>query len=292
MEDRNSFVFKEKLLLQAGFLSLPKEWSILQIGDILSEDRGISVGVMYPGEHDPFGIPLIKVGDLTDNLINSNPEFQITPQKHYEYRRTSFEGGEILLTLVGDVGKCAFVPSKMIGWNAARAVAVIRLKNPKDANYVRLCLLSRPLQHLMQIWSNTTVQVTLNLKEIKQLPLPWPPEAERTGISRILDVLDEKIELNHQKNETLKAIARAIFKSWFINFDPVRAKFEGNHSFSLNTEIDSLFPDKFEDSELGRIPKSWSVRPLSDCVTYLSRGIALRSLQTSLIRVLNQRAIR
>ena len=272
MEDRSSILFKEKLLAQAGFLSLPKDWSIVQIAEILSEDRGISVGVMYPGEHDPFGIPLIKVGDLTDNLINPNPEFHITPQKHYEYRRTAFEGGEILLTLVGDVGKCAIVPSKMVGWNAARALAVIRLKNPKDANYIRLCLLSRPLQHLMQIWANTTVQVTLNLKEIKQLPLPWPPSEERAGISRILDTLDEKIELNHRMNETLEAIARAIFKSWFVDFDPVRAKMEGREPYGMDTETATLFPSSFVDSPVGKIPRGWQIVSLDDVTEFMLGG--------------------
>lgn len=215
MAGNSTLVPKEVHLAQAGLSELPSHWSVVEVGELLSEDRGISVGVMYPGKHDPFGVPLLKVGDLTGSVINPNPEFWITPEKHHEYRRTALEGGELLLTLVGGLGQCAVVPPEMAGWNAARAIAVIRLKEPKDARFVRLCLLSQPLQHLMQVWANTTVQATLNLKEIKQLPLPWPPTEEREAIARILSSLDDKIELNQQMNRTLEAIAWTIFNSWF-----------------------------------------------------------------------------
>jgi len=260
----NGLVPKEVHLANAGFDGLPSHWSVVEVGELLSEDRGISVGVMYPGNHDPFGVPLIKVGDLMGSTINPNPESRITPEKHHEYRRTEFEGGELLLTLVGAVGQCAIVPKSMAGWNAARAVAVMKLKDPEDAQFVRLCLLSRPLQHLMQVWSNTTVQTTLNLKEIKQLPLPWPPKEERERIAHILGTLDNKIELNQQMNRTLEGIARALLKSWFIDFDPVRAKLDGRQPYGMDAETAALFPNSFEDSPLGKIPKGWKIKAIQD----------------------------
>jgi type I restriction enzyme S subunit len=266
MATKNGLVPKEVHLANAGFNKLPANWSVVEVGELLSEDRGISVGVMYPGNHDPLGIPLIKVGDLMDNVINPNPVFRVTPEKHYEYRRTELEGGEILLTLVGAIGQCAVVPANMAGWNTARAVAVIRLKDPEDAKFVCLCFLSSPLKHLMQVWANTTVQVTLNLKEIKQLPLPWPPKKERQAIAHILGTLDDKIELNQQMNHTLEAIARALFKSWFIDFDPVRAKMDGRQPVGMDAETAALFPAEFEDSAIGKIPKNWKVKPIGDVV--------------------------
>lgn len=262
----NGLVPKEAHLADAGFHTLPNHWSVVEVGELITDDRGISVGVMYPGNHDPLGVPLIKVGDLMGSVINPKPEFWITPEKHYEYRRTELEGGEILLTLVGAVGQCAIVPKSMAGWNAARAVAVIRLKNPEDAKFVRLCLLSQPLQHLMQVWSNTTVQTTLNLKEIRQLPLPWPPKEEREEISHIIGTLDDKIELNQQMNRTLEGIARALFNSWFIDFDPVYAKFDGRQPTGMDAETAVLFPDSFDDSPLGKIPKGWRGVPLTEAV--------------------------
>ena len=136
----------------------------------------------------------------------------VSLQKHQEYRRTELKGGELLLTLVGDIGQCAIAPISIAGWNVARAIAMIKLKDPRDAAYVRFCLLSKPIQRLMQNWANTTVQTTLNLKEIKQLPLPWPPAYERRRIADILGALDDKIEVNRRINLTLEMMAQALFK--------------------------------------------------------------------------------
>jgi hypothetical protein len=88
------------LLTEAGFDGLPRTWDVVSIDDLLSEERGISVGVMYPGEHDPTGVPLIKAGDLNGSRINPSPDFRITRDKHFEYRRTELEGGELVMTLV------------------------------------------------------------------------------------------------------------------------------------------------------------------------------------------------
>ena len=85
-----------------------------------------------------------------------------------------------------------------------------------------------------------------------------PSIQEQKKITDFLDTLDSKIELNLQMNATLEDIAKTLFKSWFIDFDPVRAKAEGK-STGLSKEISDLFPDSFEDSELGKIPKSWKI---------------------------------
>jgi len=251
-------------LALAGVDELPDDWDVVTLGDLFTEDRGIAVGVMYPGDHDPIGVPLIKAGDLNGSIINPQPDFRITEEKHREYRRTALEGGELLMTLVGNVGQCAVVPPRMAGWNAARAVAVMRLADPSDTHFVQQCLLSRPLQHLMDVWCNTTVQATLNLKEIRQLPLPWPPKQSRDAIAKFGRVLDDKIELNRRMNATLESMARALFKSWFVDFDPVRAKLDGRPPTGMDKATADLFPDSFQESPLGDIPKGWNIRTLGD----------------------------
>ena len=119
-------------LADAGVEELPDDWDVVTLGDLFTEDRGIAVGVMYPGDHDPHGVPLIKAGDLNGSIINPQPDFRISKNKHQEYRRTALEGGELLMTLVGNVGQCAVVPSHMAGWNTARAVAVMRLVDSSE----------------------------------------------------------------------------------------------------------------------------------------------------------------
>ena len=258
-----------QILEEIGVIDLPQDWDIIRVESLLSDDRGIAVGVMYPGDHDPAGIPLVKAGDLGGNRINPKPEFRITPDKHHEYRRTELAGGELLISLVGDVGRCALVTFRMAGWNVARAIAVLKFKSPVDGAFVRVCLMSSPLQHLMHAWSTTTVQATLNLKEIRQIPLPWPPTQERGAIAHILGTLDDKIELNRRMSETLEAMARALFKSWFVDFDPVRAKREGRWQRGqslpgLPAHLYDLFPDRLVDSELGEIPEGWEIMPIGE----------------------------
>ena len=104
-----------------------------------------------------------------------------------------------------------------------------------------------------------------------------PPLEEQRRISHILGTLDDKIELDRRMNETLEAMARALFKSWFVDFDPVRAKAEGRPT-GLPSEIDELFPDSFQSSELGDIPAGWQVRRLGD-VAQTVRGRSYRSAE-------------
>ncbi|MDA9920405.1 restriction endonuclease subunit S, partial [bacterium] len=97
------------------------------------------------------------------------------------------------------------------------------------------------------------------------------------AIAHILGTLDDKIELNHKMNQTLEDIAKAIFKSWFVDFDPVRAKAEGR-PISLPPEISDLFPDELVDSEIGEIPKGWDLVPLGDH-TELTKGRSYKSAE-------------
>ena len=96
-----------------------------------------------------------------------------------------------------------------------------------------------------------------------------PQIFQQQAIAHILGTLDDKIELNRQMNETLEAIARTLFKSWFVDFDPVRAKMEGRQPAGISPELAALFPDSFEDSELGKIPKGWAIAPIGDLVRVL-----------------------
>jgi type I restriction enzyme S subunit len=96
-------------------------------------------------------------------------------------------------------------------------------------------------------------------KQVSQLSIPLPPLPEQREIARILGALDDKIELNRRMNATLEAMARALFQSWFVDFDPVRAKAEGRQPVGMDAETAALFPDSFEDSPLGPIPTGWAV---------------------------------
>lgn len=107
----------------------------------------------------------------------------------------------------------------------------------------------------------------LTIGDLSRLEISLPPIAEQRAIANILGTLDDKIELNRRMSETLEAMARALFKSWFVDFDPVRAKAEGRDT-GLPKAIADLVPDFFEDSELGEIPKGWHIGKVCDLATF------------------------
>lgn len=104
---------------------------------------------------------------------------------------------------------------------------------------------------------------TLNRNHVHPIRIRWPPLSEQRAIAHILGTLDDKIELNRRMGETLEAMVRALFKSWFVDFDPVRAKAEGRDS-GLPKPLADLFPDCLVDSELGAIPEGWHIETLAD----------------------------
>ena len=115
---------------------------------------------------------------------------------------------------------------------------------------------------------------------VYMLELDVPPKHEQQAISRILGTLDDKIELNRKENETLEAMARTLFKAWFVDFEPVRAKLEGRWQRGqslpgLPAHLYDLFPERLAESELGEIPEGWEMRSLDSIANYLN-GLALQ----------------
>ena len=121
-----------------------------------------------------------------------------------------------------------------------------------------------------------TVAERLNLPTIRGVPVPVPPIAQQAAIAKVLGSLDDKVELNRRMNETLETMTSVSFKSWFVRFDPVRAKAEGRQPFGLDAATAALFPDSVQDSSLGKIPKGWHSAKLSS-VAELVKGVSYRS---------------
>jgi type I restriction enzyme S subunit len=198
--------------------------NIISFGQLLEEKNSLSVGVMYPGEKVLTGIPLIKVGDVNNVETGNLPDAFISQDVHSIYKRTEIQGNELIITLVGSPGYCFLAKAHMKGWNVARALAVAKLKEPAEATFVKYALNSPDVQAIIKTRLNTTVQATLNLKDLKEIILPWPDKSSRKKISQILESIDEKIITNSKINARLEQLAQTIFKSWFVDFDPVHAK--------------------------------------------------------------------
>jgi type I restriction enzyme S subunit len=185
-------------------------------------------------------------------------------------RRYELDEGDIVIAMtdmkdrVAILGNCARIPSSN-RFLLNQRVGRIRSKNNKVANqHFLYYYMNSPSQvHQLRSMANRGVQVNLTTASIIESLVFLPPIQNQEAIAHILGTLDDKIELNRKTNESLEAIAKALFKSWFVDFDPVRAKAEGRPT-GLPAEISDLFPDSFEDSELGEIPSGWRVGEIQD----------------------------
>ena len=245
------------------FDNLQERWPYAPL-DSCCQKNSVTYGVVQPGAALSAGKPLIRVNNFRDTRIDLSDVMYIAPEIEAKYSRTRLKGGEVLLTIVGTVGQVAVVPNRFAGFNVARAVAVIQPLAHIKTEWIALCLRSPLSQHLLGSRANTTVQTTINLKDLRALPIPLPPEGERRNIAKFVGALDDRITLLRETNATLEAIAQALFKSWFVDFDPVRARMEGRAPEGMDEGTAALFPDGFEESELRLVPKTWRVLPIGD----------------------------
>lgn len=244
----------------------------------LSLGNTITYGVVQPGADDPHGVPMIRVNNFTANGLDLSNLAHIAPSIEAKYTRTRLRHHDVLITVVGSVGQVAIVPAGAANWNIARAVALIRPADIKLSRWIALCLRSPFSQHSLNVAANTTVQTTVNLKELKQLAVPMPPTREREEIAATLSALDDRIELLRQTNATLDAIAQTLFKSWFVDFDPVRAKAEGREPDGMDATTATLFPSTFEDDKaIAATPTGWSSSALYDLAQFIN-GAAYKAL--------------
>jgi type I restriction enzyme, S subunit len=135
-------------------------------------------------------------------------------------------------------------------------------------------------EQLAGLAGSTDMAPYLSLIDQRRMHITLPPLPEQRAIAHILGTLDDKIELNRRMNETLEGMARALYKSWFVDFDPVRAKAEGRAP-GLPTDIADLFPARFEDSELGEIPQGWEIRTLDQSACPSTNGIPARAQRSA-----------
>ena len=243
---------KQKLLWESSGGIIPEGWSLVSLSSLLKNPKSMSVGVMYPGKHFDDGIPLIRVSDVKNGGVASKPDFCISVDVDEEYKRTRLSGEELLITLVGNPGDCVIATQEMSGWNAARAIAVLRLEDVTLRQWVRIVLLSGPSKHIIDSRLNTTVQKTLNLKDIRELPIPMPPASLRESLCAISKKFEEKCLINHQTNQTLEQMAQALFKSWFVDFDPVFDNLLASVDFKLEN-LETSLPNELKQKAQRRL---------------------------------------
>lgn len=244
---------------------IPDGWRYEALGDLVDE-RGVSYGIVQPGSETTDGVPIVRVNNIRGGRIDTTEMLKVGADIEAKFQRSRLRGGEVLLTLVGTLGEVAIVPDSLRGWNVARAVGVIPVRKDPGSLWVFICLRSAFIQHCIRTWATTTVQATFNLRDLAKLPIPIPPTDTRKAIAAVLGALDDKIELIRRMNVTLEAMARALFHSWFVEFDPVRAKLDGRPPGALDPTTAALFPATFDETASGHIPHGWEVKTLGEVI--------------------------
>ncbi len=170
------------------------QWPSKLLGELV-ENGELSYGIVQPGNHFDSGVPIVRVKDLKAGRVDTSDPLRVKPDVSAKHRRTVLRGGEVLVSIVGSIGEAAVASGSLAGWNVARAIAVIR---PHDvsANWVQLCLRSPSTQSILSSVLNTTVQATLNLADLKKIPIPFPPKRERDAIADVMGSIDDKIAAN------------------------------------------------------------------------------------------------
>jgi type I restriction enzyme S subunit len=169
--------------------------------------------------------------------------------------------GDVVMTTEAPMGEVIQLDAETVRYALGQRIVCMRGKPQKlDNTFLRYLLISPAQQAKLSSYATGTTVLGISQKALRSVPVSYPRFDEQKRIGELLGALDDKIELNRLMNETLEAMARAIFKDWFVDFGPTRAKMEG-HAPYLAPDIWSLFPDRLDD---GGKPEGWSVGSLSD----------------------------
>ncbi|HGP1142496.1 TPA: restriction endonuclease subunit S [Pseudomonas aeruginosa] len=254
---------------------MASEFTVLTLEDCL--DALIDYRGKTPRKTD-FGIPLITAKVVKSGRIDAPNEYIAEEDYEAWMTRGYPQIGDVVLTTeapLGEVAQIKFLPVAL----AQRIVTLRGKRDLLDSGYLLYLMQSQEMQGKLLGRSSGTTVIGIKQSELRKIQLALPPIGEQRIIAHVLGKLDDKIELNRQQNETLEAMARSLFKAWFVDFEPVRAKLDGRWQRGqslpgLPAHLYELFPERLVDSELGEIPEGWGVGPLEKLLV-LQRGFDL-----------------
>ena len=249
------------------------EWKIRTIEEVSAPSpRSIAMGPfgsnIKTDNFVPSGVPVIRGQNLNAERFNESDFVFLTEEKADELVASNAFPGDLVFTHRGTLGQVGIILRDAKYKRYVVSQSQMKLTcDSKQVDSLFLFYFFRSPQGQYELLANTSTTgvpaISRPLTTLKAIKVPVPPLPEQRAIAHILGSLDDKIELNRRMNETLEAMAQAIFKSWFVDFDPVCAKAEGRDT-GLPGEIADLFPDSFEDSEMGAVPEGWKATTLND----------------------------
>lgn len=291
---------RDKVAVQTARRAARSTWRTMAIEDCMAAI------IDYRGKtptKTTSGIPLITAKIVKGGRFTEPDEFIAEDAYEQWMTRGIPMKGDIVLTTEAPLGEVA----QLDGRKVALAQRIITLRGKPgllDNTYLKFVLQSHLVQARLSGRASGSTVSGIKQSELRKVELPIPSWHEQRAIAHILGTLDDKIELNRRINQTLEAMAKAIFKSWFVDFDPVKAKITAQaedcdplraaiRAISGKTDAElealprehygqlaataALFPDEMEESELGEVPMGWSKKPLSQMIELIGGGTPKRS---------------
>ena len=240
-------------------------------GILLVEDGNHGEYRPRPDEFVNTGVAFIRAADMDGGRVLFSAAAKINEPARQRITKGIGAPGDVLLSHKGTVGKVALVPDDAPPFVCSPQTTFWRTCDERrlDRKYLYAFLRSAGFHTQLETRAGETDMAPyVSLTSQRGLYVTLPPLPEQRAIAHILGTLDDKIELSRRMNETMEAMARALFKSWFVDFDPARAKAEGRNP-GLPKPLADLFPARFVDSGLGEIPEGWEVGTFGDVVEQL-----------------------
>jgi type I restriction enzyme S subunit len=225
------------------------EWTEIPLGEVITLQRGFDL----PSQRrKPGKVPIVSSSGISDY-----------------HSEVGVKGPGVVTGRYGTIGHVFLIKEDYWPLNTTLWVKDFHGNDPHFTSY-----LLRSVD--FQSCSDKSSVPGVNRNDLHRIPVLLPPLAQQKAIAAVLGALDDKIELNRRMNATLEAMARVLFQSWFVDFDPVRARLDGRQPGGLDPATAALFPDSFQDSEVGNIPKEWEVAKLKDLTSKIGSGATPR----------------
>jgi type I restriction enzyme S subunit len=245
--------------------AMASEWREVRLGEV------VSINPDYIGSDWPFShIKYVDISSVGEGAIIAPPQILSLDEAPSRAKRLVREGDTVVSTVRPGRRSMFFAKQPEPDWVVSTGFAVLRPRREYiEPRYLYACVFDKAFTDFLVNCEKGAAYPAVLPEDIANAVIKLPPLPEQRAIAHILGTLDDKIELNRRMSETLEAIARAIFKAWFVDFEPVRAKMEGRWRRGeslpgLPAHLYDLFPHRLVDSELGEIPEGWEVHKLGN----------------------------
>jgi type I restriction enzyme S subunit len=251
---------------------MSSDWPLLPLEQLAREVTVGFVGTMAD-QYVSDGVPFLRSLNISPFEIDKGDLKFISPEFHTKLKKSALSPGDVAIVRTGKPGTCAVVPSWLKDANCSDLV-LVRCGPQLRPEFLCFWINAAASHHIAANLVGA-VQQHFNVSAAKRMLVACPSLPEQDKVVELIGGINDRITLLRETNAKLEAIAQALFKSWFVDFDPVRAKRDGRAPEGLDEATAALFPDSFEDSELEEVPRGWRVQSLDSIATYLN-GLALQ----------------